>query len=757
MLRAWCVAVLIGSLVSTSSFAAMPEQIDASIRRAVEYLYSKQVEGIWEVTGELPGTAGNMDHDGMHYGGLTACATYALLAAGESPQDPRLAKAIEFLKKLQTQSAYVIGMRAQIWAHLPESDTRQLVKRDLQVLVRQIKAEGAARGLFHYPVTRPEEYDHSISQFGVLGLWACQQQGGEIATQVWDAMDQGWRKNQDPSGGWAYITKARGVRGDLTLSMTAAGVASLFITHDFVHAGKSRGTSGNSRDDNIEYGLKWIAESLPNLEHERNIGALTYTLYAIERIGVTGGYKYIGKTNWYEFGSELLLRSQDKSGRWSSNADWSGMNINSIPTTAFGILFLVHGRAPVAINKLSYASTAKDAKPDWNQRPRDIANLVRWTGSEAETLLNWHIVPIDAPLIEWHDAPILYLSGSRTVELKPGDQTKLRQFVEQGGLIVAHADGASRPFVQSINRLAKSLFPQYEFREISEKHPIFSNQQFKAEKLKPFPRIRGLGNGVRELMILIPEGDPARTWQVPFSGNLVAYALGANLIQYSTDQTLLRERHRGHLVMPDPNVKPTRSIKLARLQYDGNWNPEPGGWERMKAVVHNADKLDLQTETVQLGGGALKPDTYRAAHLTGTDGLKLSESQWDEVKAFINAGGTLLIDAAGGSAAFAESVETGLRKCFPAESAQLDSPLEAKDPTYPTSISNMPLYRRFASASLGELKAPRLRAMKINGRQAVIYSREDLSGGLVGQQVDGILGYTPEAATEIVRSILTKP
>jgi hypothetical protein len=60
---------------------------------------------------------------------------------------------------------------------------------------------------------------------------------------------------------------------------------------------------------------------------------------------------------------------------------------------------------------------------------------------------------------------------------------------------------------------------------------------------------------------------------------------------------------------------------------------------------------------------------------------------------------------------------------------------------------------------------PRLRAITINGRAAVLFSPEDLSEGLVGQYVDGIYGYQPIAtksqegrpvagASEIMASLL---
>ena len=37
---------------------------------------------------------------------------------------------------------------------------------------------------------------------------------------------------------------------------------------------------------------------------------------------------------------------------------------------------------------------------------------------------------------------------------------------------------------------------------------------------------------------------------------------------------------------------------------------------------------------------------------------------------------------------------------------------------------------------------------------AVIFSREDLSAGLVGEPVDGITGYSPASATELMTNIL---
>src|SRR5205085_527831 len=72
-----------------------------------------------------------------------------------------------------------------------------------------------------------------------------------------------------------------------------------------------------------------------------------------------------------------------------------------------------------------------------------------------------------------------------------------------------------------------------------------------------------------------------------------------------------------------------------------------------------------------------------------------------------------------------------------------------------TLAGNVPIeYRSFARARLGKADALRLKGISLRGKWAVIYSGEDLSTGLVGQQVDGVYGYSPGTATEVVRRVI---
>jgi hypothetical protein len=66
---------------------------------------------------------------------------------------------------------------------------------------------------------------------------------------------------------------------------------------------------------------------------------------------------------------------------------------------------------------------------------------------------------------------------------------------------------------------------------------------------------------------------------------------------------------------------------------------------------------------VKLGEGKLAGVSI--AHLTGTDTFKLDDASVADLKKFIEAGNTLIIDAAGGSSAFAQAAETLLASLVP--------------------------------------------------------------------------------------------
>ena len=78
--------------------AANPQQIDNAIKKGVDFIYSQQQKtgGRWEKPDKRVGDDHNTwpEFQGDSYGGFTSLSTYALLAAGETPKDKRVAAAV---------------------------------------------------------------------------------------------------------------------------------------------------------------------------------------------------------------------------------------------------------------------------------------------------------------------------------------------------------------------------------------------------------------------------------------------------------------------------------------------------------------------------------------------------------------------------------------------------------------------------------------------------------------------------------------
>ena len=859
-----CTAVgAVGWAAAVPSRAATPEQVDVAIKKGVAWLWLKQkADGRWEQDFQRKGDGHDWgSHQGDTWGGYSALATYALLSAGEKHQDPRMVQAINFLKRADIVGTYGIATSCQVWYLLtPTPENLGRMHADAARLAAGLGREGAGTGMWVYVCDpahglmeqrRDKWGDHSVSQFGVLGMWACAEGGVSIAPNLWKMMDTSWRVHQNPDGGWAYTgTGQDGQPSDL--AMTAAGVATLFITRDMMGPPAGSLCRGNLSDPAIDRGLAWIAQNWKTVDE-------AYTLYGLERIGAASGLQQFGRVDWYTAGADVLVKKQKPDGSW----EMTGTGASPLSDTAFALLFLSHGRAPVLINKLNYSvndlpplvtppvatqpgqpvqpgvaaaqpggqpagqpapptrqepvlppgqggsgtapgllggrgaapttppitvppvapvtplppagqttpatQPARDpADRPWNQRPRDIANLVQFMRPTLETFLNWQVVSAGASADDLNTAPILYISGNKPLSLTADEEDRLKLYVLRGGMIFANNDcpgtagGTDDPFSRSVIDLGQKLWrePGYRFRQLTATHPIFNDELYKSARWQELPVLLGLGNGVREFIVLCPGFDPGKSWQkgAPKT-DATAFELGVDMCLYAAGKQNLY--YKGQTWLVKPVGVPSRTVRVARLHVGENWDPEPAGWWRLDAILRNGFAVGLSTEPVVPTDGKL--NGFTVAHLTGTTPFTLPPEQRREIMRFVAAGGTLIVDAAGGSRDFADAAEKELATMFGGRAGDVGELLDLTDPLYThpkAKIATIEYREYMRQRTAGRLNAPRVRGIKVPApggagmRTGVYYSAEDLSAGLVGQPVDGIMGYTPDRATAIVRNMI---
>jgi hypothetical protein len=701
--------------------------VDSSIQRAIQWIVrERNSEGHWE--------RNNATKD-LHWAGSTALATLALLYAGQDPREEDLDRTLTWLTGQTMNGTYAVGTRAHALALVPGKKYATHLQADLDWLLAAMATDGDAAGAYNYtPATNGTlaRWDHSVSQYGVLGVWMAADAGLTVPDSYWELVGKHWTHFQNVDGGWGYEAGQ-----DSTGSMTAAGLASLFVVLDQRYAERPKDAGGLLPA--LERGLDWIGREYGPVNPHGGAEWHYYYLYGVERVGRASGYKYFRDKDWFRDGAAYLLREQKPDGSWAGS--------HSLHNTSWALMFLCHGRAPLLFNKLAHG-------PDWDNRLRDVAALTRYASHTFERLLNWQIVRLDATLDDLLEAPVLYMHGESDWQFTDVQVQKIREYCQRGGLVFAVAGAkGTEEFKQSFETLARRAFPDDPLRPLGPDHPLFSGAvQFPIADPPPTLEVY---NGVRTLMLFCAR-DLASSWnRYAVKGKSEAdFHLGANVYLYATDKTHIRSRLQTPTIAEQP-VPAARTISVARIKFDGRWDPEPFGWARLARHMNNeAHTRLLVTSGVRFDSDELRD--FSVAHITGTAAFELSPDEARGLRQFLTAGGTLLADAAGGSKEFIAALEAHVQAATREEPRTLppDSPI-LKGTGIPDAVDlGGAVYRRAARSAARGQEYPRLLAFQSRRRVMVLYSPLDLTTGLLGTQVYDVQGFEPETALKIMQNML---
>jgi len=110
-------------------------------------------------------------------------------------------------------------------------------------------------------LTGSGKLDHSVSQYGILGLWACAKNGVDIDSKDWKMFEE-VAEPSIPDGAWNTRASPpnpdpkpkKEAQREKTLSMTHRRRRKLFIINDFLHSDDGINCRGNLPTQNIDKG-----------------------------------------------------------------------------------------------------------------------------------------------------------------------------------------------------------------------------------------------------------------------------------------------------------------------------------------------------------------------------------------------------------------------------------------------------------------------------------------------------------------------
>jgi hypothetical protein len=149
----------------------------------------------------------------------------------------------------------------------------------------------------------------------------------------------------------------------------------------------------------------------------------------------------------------------------------------------------------------------------------------------------------------------------------------------------------------------------------------------------------------------------------------------------------------------------------------------------------------------------LDAKSWPVAAMTGTKSFTLSAAQADGLKKYLAQGGRLVVEAAGGSQEFTDSVKSQLLPLW--GQAKL-APVASDHAIYrrPEKLGKI-VYRGDFARTMGlEKDQGRLQAVVDGGRIVMVFSAEDLTAGLLGVPSYRLKGYSPDAAVSLMTNIL---
>jgi hypothetical protein len=781
----------------------MVEKVRKAIDKGVAFLKKEQnPQGNWE--GIVLNFLADME------GGATALVTLALLNCGVKPEDPSLAKALEYLHSLPPKKTYVVALQNLVFLETRKEKYKPRIQENADWLVSTAVNRTRGRDGWSYPGNSVA--DNSNTQYALLGLYAAKQAGAKIDDDVWKAIQDYYnrtQKKQGTLGWWAYHNGF----GDAaqSFSMSVAGVCGLIIAGMGLDqseqqldeaTGVARNCGVYSENTGVARGLNWIAANF-TFESPK---ATFYNVYGVERLGRLSGQRWVGKYDWYREGCKFLLGEGRDAGLQNENGSITkgkGIDSAEVLSTAFSLLFLSKGRTPVLVTKFAwgqfqdrgngtFVEVGDRADPpgavNWNRKHNDTRHIVEYASRELfkGTPLSWQVydvrrqnLPNQEKILEevgtLLESPVLYINGHGKLFLTPVQEQILQKYVEEGGFVIAEACCGDPVFAKSFRDLMKKLFPSNDLRKLPDKHAIWSSHAL----INPndFQELEGMEKGCRTVMVFSPKplagyweehrfmpepGRPAtnqgeRAFQL--AGNVIAYATGLELPKPKLSQRKVFSGEK------ETNI-PRSYLKAAQLNTSGGESePAPAAMRNLMGYLRNTFRLDVVLDKEPMTPANQRLFAYKFMYLHGRKPLTLSEDDVENLKSNLQTGGLLLADAACNGMSswkeFDKSFRAAVKQLFP-ESELL--PIPPDDPLFSAKNNGgVPLTqvrsrreKPDGSGPEAEMRsyAPMLEGVKVDGRWVIVYSKYDIGCALEGHKSSDCLGHDKDSALKIGAAVV---
>jgi hypothetical protein len=108
--------------------------------------------------------------------------------------------------------------------------------------------------------------------------------------------------------------------------------------------------------------------------------------------------------------------------------------------------------------------------------PRALANLMEAAGRELKIRVEMHPKLIDIRDDALFEFPVVFMHGRNTFRLTDEERTRLKTYLERGGVLFADSICANQPFTESFRREMAAIFPKSPLQRIPANDPLWTTR-----------------------------------------------------------------------------------------------------------------------------------------------------------------------------------------------------------------------------------------------------------------------------------------
>ena len=721
-----------------SSDGITADRVDAAVADGLAYLYARQTEnGSWDVAPQ-------------HRGLAEAMVALAALEVGETLESPQLKAAVTHLTRLDPRTVQIRSARARVYARLPKTEYGDKLQADVAWLLKQQQKSG---GWGYGPDSQPRAdwTDATNTSAAVLALHEAAGAGATVPVAVWRNALKWWMSLQNRDGGWGFHPT---LRPDSYGTPTASAMVSLHLLH-LRMAGESAAMPRPPRKPNplaasdrqiLVRGWEWLDSRYSITKIPKYPAALDedyvgqYQLAMQQAARLAGVNELAGRSIQRELVASLL--EQRTGGPWTDTgqkAERAGQPGVSILPTALAVQILARARQSEVVGWL-----AVGAEFD----PFAVENVCRALAGPLKATVSWRkVLPRD---LAQNGPPVVLMTWDGVTPFDGELIGGLRRYVAAGGFVLVQPLGGDKQLAGQARDLLTSLSLGLAPVAMGADHPLLS---LGAMPSSYKPALSGLADftGLRAAVL---EEDLTGLWHI--GRRMDSAVLLANVVRYVTDAGPLPSPLASSVVAP-PAGPSAGEIVVARVKLGDAWAGFSNAAPRVGEALMNAMSLTVrQAEAVDLTRDV--PGEIDLLWLPAAGKFSLSDAQRQTLTTYLQAGGTLFLDAATGEADTASAVlELAQTLCgkenvreLPAGHALFTGQLaggsgaDVTSPAWTTVVQN------------GRRKPDRvpLHGGTIDGRLCVIASPLAVTGPAAGPTLYGCRGLSTPDARRLLCNVL---